>query len=845
MNPTHRARHSSTISSARPENPPLVHVSSSHHATSAPRRPCFGPLLSPTRHSQRAPFPIKTSKIENLKNKNSLLAMIPPSYTVDSQIKAQDLATRILSSTSPSQISSAASSVDSFLRNHSPDQTRPFFSSAFPALLCRLFGFDDSSTPSSKAPPSSTSWIDASASSPVVARKLFDLLSPHGTLLTSIASVDRHSLVRYAFPVERLPEWARSAAASDRLVQALPDLCPPLFSGRVKADPIGGSWQVQLNVFEYYLFWFAYYPVCRGNVEASRVSAPAVDASARKIRRFRLEGWTSSPPATKPEPGLYPRLLYAYLRAFVPNFEAGSYQQPYRSSLLHYSPHGSYDDGTAMLRAEFFVYALVHFWMVDNDFSPLPVNVCHSFGVIFPSRKMLREAPPTSGLGEVMKLFLKYLNCGSVGSPKQGMIFSWNPIVQRPLYRFVLRIFLFCPMETSIKNAAEVFAVWMSYVEPWRTNTRDFAEFEATSAVQTRKEGRGSQGTKGLDADKCRVEDVYSPVWEDYVVGNYLFYSSLVVHFIGFAHKFLPTNTEVIVQMVLKVLKVLTSTRVLLDLLRKIDASYHSKPARSSSAMFGSSYKYVLSIREQLKDWEDGLSERDADGSFLHENWNCDLKLFSDSEDGAHHLLQLLVVRAQHEFQGYTGENATRNLQTLDALKSQMGILFGSTTQRTLFFEPEEEIQAQHGRDEVFTPKHPGIGKRTWADTNYKGDWMRRPTSDNEIAWLARLLVRVSDWLNRALGLDRPDSGTETGPTYIEMVPEKTVNVGGLKEAMWLMFILVWSWLRVAGKGALKFMRKHELRINLRILASKKAVMVLLVCVAALALQKAIGHFFC
>ncbi|KAK1303936.1 hypothetical protein QJS10_CPB11g00316 [Acorus calamus] len=785
--------------------------------------------------------------------------MIPPSYTVDSQIKAQDLATRILSSTSPSQISSAASSVDSFLRNHSPDQTRPFFSSAFPALLCRLFGFDDSSpsTASSKAPPSSSSWIDASASSPDVARKLFDLLSPHGTLLTSIASVDRHSLVRYAFPVERLPEWARSAAASDRLVQALPDLCPPLFSGRVKADPIGGSWQVQLNVFEYYLFWFAYYPVCRGNAEASRVSAPAVDVSARKIRRFRLEGWTSSPPETKPEPGLYPRLLYAYLRAFVPNFEAGSYQQPYRSSLLHYSPNGSYDDGTAMLRAEFFVYALVHFWMVDNDFSPLLVNVCHSFGVVFPSRAMLREVPPTS-----------------------GMIFSWNPIVQRPLYRFVLRTFLFCPMETSIKNAAEVFAVWMSYVEPWRTNTRDFAKFEAPSAVQTRKEEGGSQGTKGLDGDKCTVEDVYSPVWEDYVVGNYLFYSSLVVHFIGFAHKFLPTNAEVIVQMVLKVLKVLTSTRALLDLLRKIDASYHSKPARSSSAMFGSAYKYVLSIREQLKDWEDGLSESDVDGSFLHENWNCDLKLFSDSEmeliicfrfisyetrsqpeqvfsmkHNAFVLMGsvlipditsiLLVVRAQHEFQGYTGENATRNLQTLDALKSQMGILFGSTTQRTLFFEPEDEIQAQHWRDEVFTPKHPGIGKRTWADTNYKGDWMRRPTSDNEIAWLARLLVRLSDWLNGALSHDRPDSSTETGPTYIEMVPEKTVNVGGLKEAMWLTFILVWSWLRVAGQGALKFMRKHELRINLRILASKKAVMVLLVCVAALALQKAIGHFFC
>lgn len=41
------------------------------------------------------------------------------------------------------------------------------------------------------------------------------------------------------------------------------------------------------------------------------------------------------------------------------------------------------------------------------------------------------------------------------------------------------------------------------------------------------------------------------------------------------------------------------------------------------------------------QDWEDGLSENDADGSFLHENWNKDLKLFDNGEDGGSQLLQV------------------------------------------------------------------------------------------------------------------------------------------------------------------------------------------------------------
>ena len=40
----------------------------------------------------------------------------------------------------------------------------------------------------------------------------------------------------------------------------------------------------------------------------------------------------------------------------------------------------------------------------------------------------------------------------------------------------------------------------------------------------------------------------------------------------------------------------------------------------------------------------DGLCESDADGSFLHVNWNKDLRFFSDGEDGGQQLLQVFIV---------------------------------------------------------------------------------------------------------------------------------------------------------------------------------------------------------
>ncbi|CAJ1943318.1 unnamed protein product [Sphenostylis stenocarpa] len=754
------------------------------------------------------------------------------SYTFDSFSKSQELSSAIQSANSPSQIASACASIDSFLHSHSPDQSRHFFSLAFPTLISKLFGFDD--------PASANAWIHHRHSDDL-AQTLFSLLSPAGTLAAAIAAVDRLSLVKYVFPAERLPHWTRSLLLNENNAsdsRPLSDLCPSLFK------PSPSPSQIQLNVFEYFFFWFAYYPVSKAKNDNTNA------VSLKRPKKFRLEDWTWTSPFPsfsaskrssegKPRCDLYTRLLGSYLRAFVPSYDLNAHQ-PYRSSILHY---GSGYDASVAARAEFVVNTLIHFWLVDNDFSPLPVNLCRNLGVSFPAA----EAPPAPGLGEVVRLFVSYLNLSTVaafresggecGSPRWravevakskdfGSVRSlccWNFCVQRPLYRFLLRTFLFCPMAASVKNVSQVLSVWIGYLEPWTMNGDEFLKLDAIS------------GEKKDNPVAASVRGGFSPQWRDYVLSNYLYYSSLVMHFIGFAHRFLHSDVEIIVQMVLKVLDTLTSSKELIDLLKSVDSLFHSKQTGSGKPMLNNLYRYIPTIREQLQDWEDGLCETDADGSFLHENWNKDLRLFADGEDGGQQLLQLFILRAEAEVQALSGDNLIPSLQCIDSLKARLGSLFDGNT---IMLSPicPEPMPHQQSRDEIFKPRR--AGNHAFTDVKYKGDWMRRPISNDEIAWLAKVLIGLSDWLNESLRLNQAESNhVSSAVSYVE-VSADVAHICGPSEALKVFFYTIGSWFLFLGAASLGFMRKCGLRVNLRMLASKKVVMVFVLYVVFGILKK-------
>lgn len=61
----------------------------------------------------------------------------------------------------------------------------------------------------------------------------------------------------------------------------------------------------------------------------------------------------------------------------------------------------------------------------------------------------------------------------------------------------------------------------------------------------------------------------------------------------------------------------------------------------------------------------------------------------------------------------------------------------------------------------MFTPTHSlpypaHIPAGRWGGVSYKGDWLTRPIASNEVGLLVRVLVAMSQRVNRLLGLDQP-----------------------------------------------------------------------------------------
>jgi sphingomyelin phosphodiesterase 4 len=480
-----------------------------------------------------------------------------PPETTDS---AAGLAAAVLAASTPRAAAEAVSSAAAFLRRHhagAADQPRAFFADALPALLFRLFV---------SRSPDSPCFLDLAARDPALAYLLESLLAPSGPLLVALSAADRHSRLRFTFPRERLPDWLGFALSSSTVTSS-GQVISPLLAGRV------GS-KLHLSVFEYYLFWFAYHPIPAAAAKASATTSkpPPSTWKASLKPRARLESWVStiSPAARrnrdeKPHTSLYLRLLYAYLKEFVPSDCA-----PPRGgcgTLLHRNARDGVDAAESFRRAEFLVHALVQFWLVGNDFSPLPLQTSRAYGLpllslLSRANATLSERLPVPGLGDVVKLLVMYLNSSGVRKladahnvfdamlsrkePCDSPAGYWNPSMQRPLYRFVLRTLLFCPMGADIKNIAQVFSAWMVYLEPWKVQQDDLDKYDLPPPG-----GRNVRSVSDGKRPKC--DAAYSPAWQGYVLSNYLFYSSLVVHFLGFAHKFIHSDVASVLEMVSKV----------------------------------------------------------------------------------------------------------------------------------------------------------------------------------------------------------------------------------------------------------------------------------------------------
>ncbi|GLJ29834.1 hypothetical protein SUGI_0589140 [Cryptomeria japonica] len=718
-----------------------------------------------------------------------MAAVSPPSSLMDLSYEAQELSALLLSSTTPADIVNSCRAVESFIQRHNADQCRQFYVVCFPVLLRKIFGFEDNSQHFVGG-----GWIaqacDYSASA------LVSLLSPSGALFCSMLAADEQNLVRYVFPVERLPAWIRSILRSDRGLHVLSELCPALFKCRLKEDGVSGAefFQVQLNIFEYFMFWFAYYVVCKDNSTENEIeSNEMLKFGGRRVSKFRLEKWAPSLPGLHPSHGRvspgkvnskpYLHLVNLYLHAFVPVSDFDSSSLPFGASPSPYLHHRLTEGRDVFSRAEFVVHTFVQFWLVDGDSSPIPSRVCQSLNISLSlENECCRYIPPSTDHTEAVKILMNYVN-SSLQSPQDELSSSqsdlkctislwsdirisrsftssaavvrspWCQCLQRPLYRFILRGFLYWPVGACVKKLACILDLWLDYLEPWNSVVdrqsmlvcnEDFY-FEAENkmlrdpvrGLSTFSGGLLLKQKVGADSgvsharksiDDNRDGSRYNEQWQHYVLANYPFYTALFCNFLTFANKFVHIDTEAVLQMTPKVLNVLASSWELLSLLRSIEFAYNNVVSGNALNSFDNLHKFVPAIQEQIQDWEnDSFNiELESETFFSSSQKGAPtLQLFNASEYGGHQILKILILRAEAWIQTSSPEKIQTNVK-------------------------------------------------------YKGDWMRRPIGDSEVAWLARLLVRFSDWLNRKLGLDTVsddsnrdgncyDSTTSSQPTFAEI----------------------------------------------------------------------------
>eukprot|EP00201_Polytomella_parva_P024177 CAMPEP_0175043082 /NCGR_PEP_ID=MMETSP0052_2-20121109/2961_1 /TAXON_ID=51329 ORGANISM="Polytomella parva, Strain SAG 63-3" /NCGR_SAMPLE_ID=MMETSP0052_2 /ASSEMBLY_ACC=CAM_ASM_000194 /LENGTH=1055 /DNA_ID=CAMNT_0016306045 /DNA_START=154 /DNA_END=3317 /DNA_ORIENTATION=+ len=150
----------------------------------------------------------------------------------------------------PGNIRKTCSSIEQLLVSNR-DNLAPFFRECFPRLLQKIFGYGNSNE---------ISWINSSIKSgnDVDAYALLDFLSPQGPLMSAISSVDAEKLVKFLFPLERLPSHTQELLKSGVGRSVLSSWPQYACLASMDEQAIFGQ-QIQVSVLQYFLLWTAFY----------------------------------------------------------------------------------------------------------------------------------------------------------------------------------------------------------------------------------------------------------------------------------------------------------------------------------------------------------------------------------------------------------------------------------------------------------------------------------------------------------------------------------------------------------------------------------------------------------
>lgn len=751
---------------------------------------------------------------------------------------AQDLHAFLVSCTD--DIGAACGAVEAFLKEQPPEAALGFFRLCFPLLLQKVFGFHDSASASSLA------WL-VRATDEQSASALRSLLHPSGHLFVSLLALDREKAVQFVFPNERLPLRVRRVLLLDRGVTLLSQTSE-LFKNRMKVSNVGGL-QLQLDLFEYYMFWFAYYAASSED-DGSFQSVSAMKHNRPSPSRS-FSYWvsslhpTSSHHSTKRTSScyaLYLQLLHLYLTQFV--------QLEHFTGVLHIP------GTTCLSHGGFLLLTVLEFWLMKDDTWPLQASQLGAVNTGFThsgveldavrlivnhSNRLLKACLDLHyGAYEAGNLVAaagvpgchSILGSPSLFSPTRQLSPSSTDIpnvqlLQRPLYRFISRAFVYWPAGISVKQAWYLVELWVDYMQPWMVDANEKSGANVDDTLKYR--GRG-----------------FSALWQGYVTRNYPFYTALVVHYLNFALKYVSSNLEPVLEMTTKVLGTLVSSKDLLELLRKLDLAISIVPGKMG-------IERVLSTD---MDWEENApssNESKLTPAFSLPTAQEEMQkshLFALGEGGAFHTFQMLISQCEAEILFVSPESQRALSKSLEYVKHAGLEIFNPyflSSSMKMSIQPETHSTASL-QDEVRV-----LGRHTCFDVKYRGDWMRRPIESTEVACLVRFLVKLSDIINKRLNLAGQDDSAEQstlcpklpndteGPPKLEELnltellrsskdSVVTLSFSDLGKEMKVFLLSCWA-------ALCAHFRRHGWRVNLRCLAQKPVVVLILV-VCLLTLRK-------
>eukprot|EP00879_Flechtneria_rotunda_P023522 GHRR01024884.1.p1 GENE.GHRR01024884.1~~GHRR01024884.1.p1 ORF type:complete len:956 (+),score=357.62 GHRR01024884.1:92-2959(+) len=210
----------------------------------------------------------------------------------------------------PGAIKRACDAVEDCLISNK-DNLRGFFEHCFPLLLKRIFGYDDKEA----------SWLHmvAVGNREEDATALIQLLAPTGPLFAALHVADGDQLIQFLFPPERLPAHTQELL---RLPAGRLELDSwPQYHGRLRLDAAGRC-QVHLNMFQYFMFWAAFYVLRAGRSSDKKSSNSSTLSRTRSYfpNRGKLWGNNSSDPADGSISYRHPyaKLLRLYMEHYLP-----------------------------------------------------------------------------------------------------------------------------------------------------------------------------------------------------------------------------------------------------------------------------------------------------------------------------------------------------------------------------------------------------------------------------------------------------------------------------------------------------------------------------------------------